>query len=86
MMRPCPDCGLDYDDGRCLTFCPHEPLMSDDDLARKDAAMALIGKTVRFLHQTETGPDLHVSSVGWNGMVSVREFVGEFGPHLFSVR
>jgi hypothetical protein len=59
--------------------------MSDDDLDRKVAGMALIGKTVRFLHQVKTGPDLSVASVRWNGMVTVQGFVGEFGPHLFAI-
>ncbi len=85
MIVPCEECGLHYDDARRLTYCPHEPLMPDDDLARKDAGMALFGKTVRFNHQRDSGPDMRVQSVGWNGMVTIDAFPGEFAPHLFII-
>jgi hypothetical protein len=85
MMTTCTDCGLTYDDARRMTFCPHEPLMSDEDLAQKDAAIALLGRRIRFNHQRETGPDMRVRSVGWNGMVTVDALPGEFAPHLFVV-
>ncbi len=85
MMVKCQECDKRYDDARRLTYCPHEPLMSDDDLAQKDAGMALIGKTIRFNHQRDTGPDMRVQSVGWNGMVTLVDMVGEFAPHLFVV-
>ena len=86
MNRICDDCGQSYDDARCLIYCPHDPLMSDEDMAQKDAGIALFGKTVRFHHQAESGPDMQVRSVGWNGMVTLDAFEGEFSPHLFVVR
>lgn len=85
MDRTCDDCGMRYDDARRLTYCPHDPLMSDADLAQKDMAISLTGKTIRFNHQHDTGPDFRVQSVGWNGMVTLDAFPGEFAPHLFVV-
>jgi hypothetical protein len=85
MMRVCADCGQRYDDGRRLTCCPHSPLMSDEDLAQKDLAMGLIGKTIRFNHLTEAGPDCRVTSIGWNGMVTIEGWAGEFAPHVFTI-
>lgn len=85
MMVRCDECGVDFDDARNLTYCPHAALMSDSDMAQKDLAIALIadGKPVRFAHQAETGPDYRIISIGWNGMVSLHGQPGEFAPHLF---
>lgn len=88
MITTCKKCGLRYDDARKLTGCPHEPIMSDEDLAQKDAgiALALIRGPVRFRHQIDTGPDFHVQAVGWNGMVTLSELPGEFAPYLFAAK
>jgi hypothetical protein len=82
MMRRCDDCGLDYDDADRLTYCPHEPIMGADDLMQKKAGLALIGRDICFAHQPD-GPSHRVQSVGWNGMVTLNDMVGEFAPHLF---
>lgn len=84
MERRCEDCGRAYDDARRLTYCPHDPLMSDADLAQKDLGLSLIDRKVRFNHQSETGPDVRVTSVLWNGMVTIDALPGEFAPHLFT--
>lgn len=59
--------------------------MAREDLDRKIAALKLLGKTVRFNHQQETGPDRRIGFVSWNGMVGVDGMAGEFAPHLFQV-
>ena len=82
MTTTCPKCGLRYDDAAKLTFCPHDALMSDENLMQKDAGIALCGKDVRFVHEPH-GPVHHIRSVGWNGMVTVDGLAGEFAPHLF---
>ncbi len=38
----CPRCKLSYDDGARSTVCPHEPLMSADDLAAKARLETLV--------------------------------------------
>lgn len=80
----CLDCGKRYDDARHLTFCPHDPLMSDADLKQKDAGLALLGKVVRFNHEPD-GPTHRVQWVGYNGMVGIDTYRGDFAPHLFVV-
>lgn len=84
MINKCDECGADFDDAKRLTLCPHDSLMSDADMAQKDAGQALIGKKVRFAHQPE-GPAHAVQSVGWNGMVTLADMSGEFAPHIFVV-
>jgi hypothetical protein len=54
-------------------------------MERKDAAIRLLGRTVRFAHQPE-GPDRRIDSIGWSGMVTVAGMAGEFAPHLFVVQ
>jgi hypothetical protein len=85
MIRNCVTCRQDYDDAERLTFCPHDRFMSAEDLEQKKAGLALIGKHVCFAHQP-TGPSHFVQSVGWNGMVTLGDMVGEFAPHLFIPR
>lgn len=84
MERYCNKCRNRYDDAERWTTCPHAVLMSAEDLERKDAAIVLLGKRVLFSHQVEGAP-FRVLSCGWNGMVTVEGFVGEFAPHLFRV-
>ena len=82
MLVLCDKCGTNYDDADRLTFCPHELIMSADDLVQKKQALELVGRTVRFAHETN-GPDRRISSVAWNGMVTVDGMDGVFAPHLF---
>lgn len=82
MQWQCMGCKATFDDAAQLTFCPHDPIMDPADLKQKDAAIALLGKTIRFAHQPD-GPDHHIQSVGWNGMVTLHRMAGEFAPHLF---
>ncbi len=86
MRRPCRDCGRTYDDALAETTCPHDRFISDSAAARKDAACALVGKTVRFAHQPD-GPDRRVTSISFDGMVTLDspEVAGLFAPHLFVV-
>lgn len=49
---------------------------------RKLQSRSLIGKQVCFAYQPK-GPSHRVQSVGWNGMVTLADMVGEFAPHLF---
>ena len=82
MFVRCQTCKQRYDDAQRLTYCPHDKLMSDEDLAQKDAGLALLGKKVCFRHMPD-GPAYLVQSCGWNGMVSLAGMSGEFAPHLF---
>ena len=82
MFVRCDKCGTNYDDADRFTFCPHELIMSADDLVQKKQALELIGRTVRFAHQPN-GPDRRIISVAWNGMVTVDGMDGVFAPHLF---
>ena len=84
MIRTCELCDRQFDDARQLTFCPHAKLMSDADMDQKILGLSLIGKTLTFNHEPD-GPERRVSSVGWNGMVSINGMDGEFAPHLFRV-
>jgi hypothetical protein len=79
MIVRCPTCQT-YDDAARLTYW--DQFISSDDLLQKDAALALLGKPVCFAHQPD-GPAHRVQSIGWNGMVTLNDMVGEFAPHLF---
>jgi hypothetical protein len=81
----CSQCDSSYDDAERLTFCPHEPIMDEDDLAQKKAALALLGKELFFAHQPE-GPFHRIQSINWNGMITLDGMPGEFAPHLFGAR
>lgn len=80
MNRTCEDCGLLYDDARQWTTCPHEPLMSDQDLARKDLACALTGQNLLFFHQEPDHKPYRIQSIGFNGMVTLVGLEGEYEP------
>jgi hypothetical protein len=84
MRVTCADCGATYLDEDRLTYCPHEPIMAADDLEQKKTALALLEHDICFLHQPD-GPTHRVQSVGWNGMVTLNDMVGEFAPHLFAI-
>ena len=82
MLVKCDKCGTEYDDADRLTICRHELIMSADDLVQKKQAIGLVGRTVRFAHEPN-GPDRRISSVSWNGMVTIDGMDGVFAPHLF---
>jgi hypothetical protein len=77
----CAACGTAFDDADQSTLCPHRLIMAPEDLERKKAALAM-PRRVCFAHMPR-GPVLHVTAIGWNGMVRLAEMVGEFAPHLF---
>ncbi len=85
MIVECQECGEHYDDARLLTYCPHDPFLTEFEAAQKDCAISLIGKPIRFHHQWKTGPDHRVQSVNFVGMVTLVDMVGEFAPYLFVV-
>jgi hypothetical protein len=62
-----------------------KPPMSDEDRERKELALTLAGKTLRFNHMAATGPDLRVASIGCTGFVTIEGWAGEYAPHLFTV-
>lgn len=82
MLVRCGECGTDYDDSERFTFCPHDFLMPAADMDQKKAGLALLGKQIVFAHQPG-GPAHRVRSVGWNGMITITDMVGEFAPHMF---
>ncbi len=79
----CETCKFQYDDAVCDTGCPHERFLSVNDARQKDLGISLLGKTVAFHHMPES--PMRISSVGWNGMVTVDGMAGEFAPSLFRV-
>jgi len=82
MITTCPDCKASYDDARLSTICPHDPFLTVQQAEQKDLSCSLIGKRVRFAHQSET--EVHtIMSIGWDGMVQLRDLPGQFAPHLF---
>jgi hypothetical protein len=85
MNRTCEDCLQQYDDARCSTICPHQALMPDEDLNRKEKAFNLLGKRLRFAHIAEGAEEVRVQSIGWNGMVTLAGWSGEFSPDIFVV-
>ncbi len=85
MVVTCPKCQAQIDDADQTTICPHPLIVPAEDLAQKKAGVALLGKEVTFRHQPD-GPYKKVQSIGWNGMVMIEGFVGEFAPHLFKVK
>jgi hypothetical protein len=82
MTRICENCGKEYDDADCITTCPHALIMPRQDLDRKKQALSLMGKTVRFNHNTQA---LHIEAITWNGYICIAGIPGEFAPHLFTV-
>jgi hypothetical protein len=83
----CKDCGKRYDDADCNTICPHPLIMSMPDLLRKKAAIAIMGKRVRFAHMPDKPENYrNIMAIGWNGMITLAgedAAMGEFAPHLF---
>lgn len=84
MKTTCKKCNAHYDDASRSTVCPHVQIADPEVLARKDAALKLIGKRVRFRNE-ESGPSYRVMSVAFDGLVTLEGFHGEFAPHLFSI-
>lgn len=83
MIRQCDECPASYDDARCSTICPHGAFLTVQQAEQKDLACSLIGKRVRFNHQSET--ETHaIRAVLWDGMVELDDLPGQFAPHLFA--
>jgi hypothetical protein len=80
----CPTCKTEYDDAERLTYCPHDLLYPPEILKQKDLALSLVGKRVRFRHQTDYEARF-VTTVLHDGMIVVEGLTGEFAPHLFVV-
>lgn len=89
MMTTCGSCGRSYDDATRWTYCPHERFISAELAAQKDLAFSLMGKDVRFAHESPESYTAHrVQSINHSGMVTLHPdsgMVGEFAPHLFVV-
>lgn len=85
MITVCEDCKMRYDDARSFTNCPHVAFLSVTEGKRKDAAISLLGRQVRFNHQAEDDAVYLVNSVGRYGMVTLDKLSGEFAPHLFKL-
>lgn len=86
MWRRCERCSRLYDDMVASTVCPHERFLSPELQAQKDLALSLIGKDLRWAHDAcgECGV-VRIQSVGWNGMVTLQGWSGEFAPHVFVI-
>jgi hypothetical protein len=81
----CNSCGKDYDDAECWTICPHHLFMARADLDRKKLALSLLGKWLVFNHRPAGVPPAQITSIGWNGMISLAGMSGEFSPDLFTI-
>lgn len=84
MITTCLTCRVTYDDAEQFTICPHRLLLPVADMERKKEALALSGKRIRFAHMPEDA-EVRITSICWNGMVTLEGFAGEFAPHLFVV-
>jgi hypothetical protein len=82
MTRTCAVCEAVYDDAVGSTICPHRRFLSEADQQQKDLALSLLGHELRWTHLPD-GPPVRIQSVGWNGMVTLDGWTGEFAPHLF---
>lgn len=82
MIIVCNECQERFDDADRLTYCPHDLIMSREDLEQKKLALSLFEKDITFVHMPEE-PARRIQSISWNGMVTVSGMVGEFAPHLF---
>lgn len=85
MQHTCAACGETYDDARCSTLCPHRAFLTEEQARQKDTAIALLGRLVHFNHQPG-GPYYRVTSVGWDGAVTLHRLTGEFHPDLFTIK
>ncbi len=83
MIVCCDRCAKHYDDAECWTVCPHNPLMSKENMDQKKLAISLLGKEVRFAHDENNPTWYRIQSMGWNGMLTLEGMAGEFAPHLF---
>lgn len=84
MTTKCSTCGVTYDDAKCVTYCPHNQFLTDQQFQQKDKAISLLGKKVHFAHQTPE--NVHtVQAVVFDGMIEISGMAGQFAPHLFKV-
>jgi hypothetical protein len=86
MLIVCAQCDNFFDDTQSSAICPHADLnfMSRADLPRKDLALRLVGKTLRFAHEPN-GPNRRIHEILWNGMIRLAGMEGEFAPDRFIV-
>lgn len=84
MRVTCEVCHQSYDDAQRLTYCPHDMLMSMADLARKDLAISLMGKSIRLRHEPASKAT-KVVEINWQGMIIVDGVRGLFDPTMFVV-
>ena len=82
MIVTCKTCLIVHDDAQQYTYCPHDKFLSDDQARQKDLGLALIGKEVWFAH-LQKGDKHCVTSVNFEGMVSISDMTGWFAPHIF---
>ena len=80
MVQQCAECGVRYDDGSCLTYCPHERFITVADARRKERAFQLLGRRVRFAGAAPDQPIHEVWAVNAVGFVSLRGLTEEHDP------
>lgn len=80
MTRTCETCGVTYDDAVAWTFCPHSRFLSEEQAARKEWAIRLLGKPVQWADGS--GP-VQIAAVTAEGFVEVVGFSGRFSPSFF---
>lgn len=89
MIRICATCRATFDDAECNTQCPHHRFLSSRLQVQKDLALTLLGKRVQWRDASRPlSPDytvMTVTSVEYDGMVTVSERTGLFSPYGFEV-
>ena len=70
----CEECGSAYDDARCSTLCPHEAFLTEQQAARKDRAMAMLGKDLQFTNGAPSPTPIRILAVHGDGFVTLRDF------------
>jgi hypothetical protein len=79
----CKACQKHYDNVAQQTYCPHEILLTDEQLAQKEHALSLLGHHVWF-SRSMGGIQYRVTAVRWDGMIMLNTLPWRFHPHHFT--
>ena len=85
MTSDCSKCGAHYDDAERITICPHELIKPRWMMEQHNRAIHLLGRLVVFNNMLD-GEPMRVTSVNFEGMLTVDALPGEFAPHLVQLK
>lgn len=80
MIQTCPKCHKEYDDARRNTFCPHAAFITEAEAKRKDYAMSLIDKVIRFRSGYGPHGPQRIQSIQSSGFITL---AGHPAHHLY---